>query len=154
MKHELINLSKLKKAAVLTFQNCLRLHFDSILLFSSGSFPSGFSLSILALEEFGKYVMLEDFIWHSETDGRLDPKGEQEALQYIYQHSIKQRVFANNFKWFPEAFIGTMGDLFQAIKTDGEPSIGGADNLKTLELVFACYKSAKERRAIRPAEIS
>jgi predicted dehydrogenase len=57
-------------------------------------------------------------------------------------------------KWFPDAFIGTMGDLFQAIETSGEPGISGADNLKTLQLVFACYKSAKERRAIRPAEIS
>jgi predicted dehydrogenase len=57
-------------------------------------------------------------------------------------------------KWFPEAFIGTMGDLFGAIETGGEPSIGGADNLKTLQLVFACYKAAEERRAVRPSEIA
>ena len=57
-------------------------------------------------------------------------------------------------KWFPDAFIGTMGDLFQAIETNGEPGISGADNLKTLQLVFACYKSAKERRSVKPSEIS
>ena len=57
-------------------------------------------------------------------------------------------------KWFPDAFIGTMSDLFQAIKTGSEPSISGEDNLKTLQLVFGCYKAAEERRAVRPAEIA
>lgn len=56
-------------------------------------------------------------------------------------------------KWFPDAFIGTMGDLFQAIETNGEPTISGEDNLKTLQLVFGCYKAAAERRAVRPSEI-
>ena len=39
-------------------------------------------------------------------------------------------------------------------ETGGEPSISGEDNLKTLQLVFGCYKAAEERRAVRPAEIS
>jgi predicted dehydrogenase len=57
-------------------------------------------------------------------------------------------------KWFPDAFAGTMSDLFQAIETGGQPSISGEDNLKTLQLVFGCYKAAQERRAVRPMEIS
>ncbi len=57
-------------------------------------------------------------------------------------------------KWFPDAFIGTMSDLFQAIETGGEPSISGEDNLKTLKLVFGCYKAAQEGRAVRPSEIT
>ena len=57
-------------------------------------------------------------------------------------------------KWFPDAFIGTMGDLFQAIEINGEASISGTDNLKTLQLVFACYTSAKERRSVKPSDIS
>jgi predicted dehydrogenase len=56
-------------------------------------------------------------------------------------------------KWFPEAFIGTMGELFRAIETGDTPSIDGADNLKTLQLVFACYRAARERRSVRPSEI-
>jgi hypothetical protein len=47
-----------------------------------------------------------------------------------------------------------MSDLFQAIETGGQPSISGEDNLKTLQLVFGCYKAAQERRAVRPMEIS
>jgi predicted dehydrogenase len=57
-------------------------------------------------------------------------------------------------KWFPEAFIGTMGELFRAIETGDTPSIDGADNLKTLQLVFACYRAARERRAVMPSEIA
>lgn len=56
-------------------------------------------------------------------------------------------------KWFPHAFIGTMGELMLAIEEDREPSIGGADNLKTLQLVFAGYRSAAEKRAVAPSEI-
>lgn len=57
-------------------------------------------------------------------------------------------------KWFPEAFIGTMADLFSAIETDGEPTISGVDNLKTLQLVFGCSRAAAEKRAVRPSEIA
>ncbi len=51
-------------------------------------------------------------------------------------------------KWFPDAFVGTMGELFRAIETDSEPSISGRDNLRTLRLVEAGYRSAAERRAV------
>lgn len=56
-------------------------------------------------------------------------------------------------KWFPDAFVATMGELFKAIETDTEPSISGADNLHTLRLVEAAYRSAAERRTVRLEEI-
>ena len=50
---------------------------------------------------------------------------------------------------FPEAgFRGAMGDLMQAIADDREPACGGADNLKTLEILFASVRSAREGRAV------
>ena len=33
-------------------------------------------------------------------------------------------------KWFPDAFLATMGELFLAIEEDREPSISGRDNLR------------------------
>jgi predicted dehydrogenase len=57
-------------------------------------------------------------------------------------------------KWFPEAFIGTMADLFSAIETGGEPTISGEDNLKTLQLVFGCCRAAAEKRAVVPSQIA
>ena len=56
-------------------------------------------------------------------------------------------------KWFPDAFVGTMGELFRAIESGTQPSISGADNLATLRLIEAGYLSAAERRTVRLTEI-
>src|SRR5213596_3643882 len=55
--------------------------------------------------------------------------------------------------WFPDAFIGTMAQLLIAVETKTEPLISGRDNLKTMALVEAAYRSAAEHRAISPSEI-
>ena len=56
-------------------------------------------------------------------------------------------------KWFPDAFAATMGELLLAIEQDREPSISGRDNLSTLRLIEAGYRSAAERRTVRLDEI-
>ena len=56
-------------------------------------------------------------------------------------------------KWFPDAFVATMGELFLAIEEDREASICGKDNLHTLRLVEAGYRSAAERRTVRLDEV-
>lgn len=38
-------------------------------------------------------------------------------------------------KWIPDAFIGLIASLIEAIETGGEPITSGADNLKTLQIV-------------------
>jgi predicted dehydrogenase len=58
-----------------------------------------------------------------------------------------------NEVWFPDAFVGTMAQLLVALETKSEPEIGGQDNLKTMALVEACYRSAKEHRAVEINEI-
>ena len=56
--------------------------------------------------------------------------------------------------WVPDAFVGPMASLMDAIQNDGEPATGVADNLNTLRLVEAAYLSARENRSVRPAEIA
>jgi predicted dehydrogenase len=56
--------------------------------------------------------------------------------------------------WFPDAFIGTMAQLMRAIEDDTEPEISGADNLGTMALVEAAYRSLDERRAVDLREIT
>jgi predicted dehydrogenase len=51
-------------------------------------------------------------------------------------------------RWFPQAFIGTMGQLMCALEEGREPEISGRDNLQTMALVEAAYRSAVERRSI------
>jgi predicted dehydrogenase len=52
--------------------------------------------------------------------------------------------------WFPDAFVGTMAQLLRAIEDDNEPEISGQDNLRTIALVEAVYRSARDHRAVDP----
>jgi predicted dehydrogenase len=55
--------------------------------------------------------------------------------------------------WFPDAFGGTMAQLLVAIEQNAEPTISGADNLKTMALVDAAYLSAAEHRVVELTEL-
>ena len=55
--------------------------------------------------------------------------------------------------WFPDAFIGPMADLLVALETGRQPMCHGRDNLWTMALVDAAYRSAEEHRAVSPSEI-
>ena len=47
-----------------------------------------------------------------------------------------------NEVWFPDAFVGPMAELLCALETASLPEISGRDNLGTMALVEACYRSA------------
>ncbi|HSB15129.1 MAG TPA: Gfo/Idh/MocA family oxidoreductase [Bryobacteraceae bacterium] len=55
--------------------------------------------------------------------------------------------------WFPDAFEGTMGQLLTAIATGAEPAVTARDNLRTMALVEACYRSIDEHRPVSLKEI-
>lgn len=55
--------------------------------------------------------------------------------------------------WFPDAFVGTMAQLLCALEDRSSPEISGEDNLHTMALVDACYRSAQEHRAVELTEI-
>ncbi len=95
-----VSLRKMCKVIGCAFENALRLHFDSILLFDNESYPSAYFLSILSLEELGKVTMLDNFVWHSRIDGRYGAHEEQRSIDRIFQHQTKQNVFATNAEWF------------------------------------------------------
>lgn len=55
--------------------------------------------------------------------------------------------------WFPDAFRGTMGELLLSLATGAASGPSGEDNLRTVALVEAVYRSACEHRMIDPAEL-
>lgn len=57
----------------------------------------------------------------------------------LLEKSPQEISLAGN--WFPDAFIGSMGELLCAIEEGRESSISGRDNLMTMKLVFAAYES-------------
>ncbi|MFT3652330.1 AbiV family abortive infection protein, partial [Klebsiella pneumoniae] len=93
-KEDGISKYKLNKIATESLRNTIRLHFDSILLYRNGSYPSAFQLSVLALEEFSKANWVDHYIWTSETnEGYPKADFEQEWLKLLYQHPKKQWNF-------------------------------------------------------------
>jgi predicted dehydrogenase len=56
--------------------------------------------------------------------------------------------------WFPHAFVGVMEQLQYAIQTATPPALSVADNVKTMALVEAGYRSIADRRTVRLSEIS
>jgi predicted dehydrogenase len=55
--------------------------------------------------------------------------------------------------WFPHAFVGVMEQLQHALKTGTPPALSVADNVKTMALVEAGYRSIDQRRAVKLSEI-
>jgi predicted dehydrogenase len=55
--------------------------------------------------------------------------------------------------WFPDAFAGPMGELFDSIAEAREPRHSGRDNLNTMALVEAAYRSLDEHRPVFLKEI-
>lgn len=53
----------------------------------------------------------------------------------------------------PDSYIGTMGDLMNAITENREPISSGRDNLNTVRAYLAGLFSEKERRPVSPAEV-
>ncbi|MFP4070069.1 MAG: hypothetical protein ACLFVC_07800, partial [Opitutales bacterium] len=56
--------------------------------------------------------------------------------------------------WFPDGFAGTMGELLCAIEEDREPENNAADNLRSLELVFAAMAAARESEAVKSGALT
>ncbi len=56
--------------------------------------------------------------------------------------------------WFPHAFIGVMEQLQHAVKTGAPPALTVADNVKTMALVEAGYRSMAQGRTVKLSEIS
>jgi len=81
---------KLSSLAVTAFENGLRLHEDSVLLFEHGSYASALALSVLGLEELGKYFIVEDVVWNADINGPWSPDDKKAWLLAAYDHRRKQ----------------------------------------------------------------
>jgi len=97
------------------------------------------------------------------TDGLIEgtigtnydyPDGRNDTIKFIGR-SNSERDFSVVLpgKWIPDAFYGPMASLMEAIQTDGEPVTSARDNLGTLRVVDAAYRSMNEKRSVSPLEI-
>ena len=82
-----------------------------------------------------------------------DPYTSPSRLRYATKGDATFHEPTWNESWFPDAFAGTMGALLTALATETTPPISGRDNLITMALVEAAYRSAAEHRPFTLSEI-
>jgi predicted dehydrogenase len=81
--------------------------------------------------------------------------GSPSTVRYASGETAGQWVSPTwHTRWFPDAFIGVMEQLQWALDSGTEPELTAADNVETLRLVEAAYRSAAERRTVRISEIA
>jgi predicted dehydrogenase len=138
-------------------------HRDGITV-STLSFPSG--VMAVSMEDVWSGPREEGYEsdiyikWRVEgTDGVAQgtigwpdyPKGSPSTLRYCSKTATGGRWVQPTWStmWFPNAFKGVMEQLQYALKTSTRPLLEGQDNVKTMALVEAGYRSMAERRAVR-----
>jgi predicted dehydrogenase len=98
------------------------------------------------------------------TDGLIEgtigtnydyPDGRNDTLKFTSREHA-ERNFSTTLpgKWIPDAFYGPMASLMEAIQTDDAPLTSAEDNLGTLRVVEAAYRSMSEARSVSPSEIT
>lgn len=99
----MVTYRRLSNIAVLSFKNGYRLHLDSLRLLENGSYASATMLSVLAMEEFGKYFSLSSYVFYSRTSDNRDAKFEDEYLKDLYNHPLKQQMCFGRDGFLPSA---------------------------------------------------
>ncbi len=84
------------------------------------------------------------------------PDGSPSTLTYASKNTTDGKWVSPEWEtmWFPHAFIGVMEQLQYALHSGEPPALSVADNVKTVALIEAGYKSIDEGRTVRLSEIS
>jgi len=76
------------------------------------------------------------------------PTGRPDTLEFMSKRNNGYWFSARlDSMWIPDAFVGPMASLMRAIEDGSEAETSGRDNLRTLQIVFAEYRSMAEKRA-------
>ncbi|TAN15817.1 MAG: Gfo/Idh/MocA family oxidoreductase [Rhizobiaceae bacterium] len=83
------------------------------------------------------------------------PTGAPSTLSYASTRTTGGKWVSPRWRtmWFPQAFIGVMEQLQYALKSGEPPALSVADNVRTMALVEAGYRSMAEHRTVRLSEI-
>ena len=139
-------------------------HTDGITV-STLRFPSG--VLALSLEDVWHGPREEGYEDDQHINWRVDgtegvakgtigwPTGTASTLTYASTKATGGKWVSPTWEtmWFPHAFIGVMEQLQHAVKTGEPPALTVADNVKTVALIEAGYRSMAENRPVRLSEI-
>ncbi|HEY6578809.1 MAG TPA: Gfo/Idh/MocA family oxidoreductase [Rhizomicrobium sp.] len=81
------------------------------------------------------------------------PHGSPSTLRYAALSTSGEWIAPSwTTQWFPDAFAGVMEQLQYALDQGETPALTGADNVKTMALVEAGYRSIAENRSVALSE--
>ena len=140
-------------------------HSDGITV-STLRFPSG--VLALSLEDVWSGPRAEGYDNDQHISFRVDgtlgvakgtigwPTGAASTLTYASQKTTGGKWVTPKWDtmWFPHAFSGVMEQLQHAVATGTQPALTVADNVKTVALIEAGYKSIALGRTVKLSEIS
>jgi predicted dehydrogenase len=139
-------------------------HSDGIVV-STLRFPSG--VMALSLEDVWSGPRAEGYADDQHISWRVDgtegvakgtigwPNGKASTLTYASRLSTDGAWVTPEWDtmWFPQAFIGVMEQLQHAVSSGEAPALTIADNVRTVALIEAGYRSIAEARTVRLSEI-
>ena len=139
-------------------------HSDGITV-STLRFPSG--VLALSLEDVWSGPRQEGYKDDQHINWRVDgtegvakgtigwPTGAASTLTYASTKTTGGEWVTPTWDtmWFPHAFIGVMEQLQHAVKSGEPPALSVADNVKTMALVEAGYRSIDEGRTVKLSEV-
>lgn len=139
-------------------------HSDGITI-STMRFPSG--VVALSLEDVWSGPRAECYEDDQHIRWRVDgtegvakgtigwPTGEASTLTYASTKTTGGKWVTPTWDtmWFPQAFIGVMEQLQHAVTSGTAPALSVADNVRTVALIEAGYRSIAEGRTVKLSEI-
>ena len=83
------------------------------------------------------------------------PTGAASTLSYASARTTGGKWVTPSWEtmWFPHAFVGVMEQLQHALKSGEAPALSVADNVRTMALIEAGYRSIDEGRSVKLSEI-
>jgi len=89
------NIEKFNQLSGYAFENGIRVHMDSIRAYKDNSFATAYHLALLASEEIGKAMMLEEYYWQYHANGwsEEDPWTNKFLVSIFSAHKAKQGWF-------------------------------------------------------------
>ncbi|MDB6175732.1 MAG: Gfo/Idh/MocA family oxidoreductase [Chthoniobacteraceae bacterium] len=110
-------------------------------------------LSTLAFNGYSKLGQREQFVAVGSR-GTLRGAGPLCGIRSLALFTSQgEAEIGLNGAWFPDGFTGALGELLCAIEEGREPSHSAANNLRSLEIVFAAMRSAAEPCPASPATV-
>jgi predicted dehydrogenase len=98
--------------------------------------------NIIAAHGLHRYEWLID-----GTEGSL--VASQSELSVCFKENPQARQsFALQGRWFPEAFVGSMGEMMTALTEGREPQTSGRDNLNSIRIAYAAVESSETGQTV------